>query len=133
MKAIESIKACASDSDSTNAHLLNELENIADVYVKEMSRRPEILADVIKFVSDLFEKYSEEDEQIMVMATIELYSNGKVISTKQLTDEEWSAIKYLDYLDTDELQQFIHVHGEEITKRMLSYFGINHIKFQYSK
>ena len=61
------------------------------------------------------------------MAKIQIIRNGRTIGSVSLTDQAWSGINYVDYIEVDNFDrvtaQFVRDHGMNAACRMQAIVG----------
>lgn len=55
-------------------------------------------------------------------AEIELYENGNLLDVREISPLAHKEIKYLDYLDLSDIEDFFSTHGEAVVNKMLFLF-----------
>lgn len=56
------------------------------------------------------------------MITISKIQDGATVDYAFLTEQQWEAINYIDYVDMNEIDEMYEVHGEKLVDKALSFF-----------
>ena len=60
----------------------------------------------------------------MERTKIDMIRSGRETKTVGITEEQWAAINYIDYVDMDSLPDMVDDHGITVVVTALSYFGV---------